>query len=125
MFEITVTEVGGIPTKVFTGTPPNIRALFELAAARQDDFIVYDGFEDALGQRIGGSAHRAARQSKATEIVMPEIFRTTAVKIDLWSLRFKDAVSDSHMHIQDRTRISQWMAIMDAEIDKAGKRLGV
>ena len=42
MFEITVAEVGGIPTKVFTGTPPNIRALFELAAARQDDFIVYE-----------------------------------------------------------------------------------
>ena len=42
MFEITVAEVGGIPTKVFTGTPPNIRALFELAATRQDDFIVYE-----------------------------------------------------------------------------------
>ena len=42
MFEITETEVGGLPTKVFAGTPPNIRALFELAAARQDDFIVYE-----------------------------------------------------------------------------------
>ena len=42
MFEITETDVGGIPTKVFTGTPPNIRSLFELAAARQDDFIVYE-----------------------------------------------------------------------------------
>lgn len=42
MFEITHADVGGIPTKVFTGTPPNIRALFQLAAARQDDFIVYE-----------------------------------------------------------------------------------
>ena len=42
MFEIAETEVGGQPTKVFAGTPPNIRALFAVAAARQDDFIVYE-----------------------------------------------------------------------------------
>jgi hypothetical protein len=90
-----------------------------------DDFIIYDGFEDATGRRIGGSARLAAHAAKARELVMPEIFRTTSVKIDIWSLRFRDAVNDPHMHIQDRTRISQWMSLMDAEIDKAGKRLGV
>jgi long-chain acyl-CoA synthetase len=42
MFEITETEVMGRRTKVFTGTPPNIRTLFRLAAARQDDFIVFE-----------------------------------------------------------------------------------
>ena len=42
MFEIAEADVFGVPTKVFTGTPPNIRVLFELAAARQDDFIVYE-----------------------------------------------------------------------------------
>ncbi len=89
-----------------------------------DDFIVYDGFDDAMERRTGGEARRAAQAAKAVELVMPEVFRTTSVKIDLWSLRFQDAVSNPHMHIQDRTRISQWMAIMDAEIDKAGKRLG-
>ncbi len=45
MFEILETEVSGVPTKVFAGTPPNIRALFALAAARTDDFLVYDGPE--------------------------------------------------------------------------------
>lgn len=90
-----------------------------------DDFIIYDGFSDATGRRIGGGARPLAESVKAKELVMPEIYRTTAVKIDLWSLRFSDAADDPHMHIQDRTRISQWMAIMDAEIDKAGKRLGV
>jgi len=90
-----------------------------------DDFIIYDGFEDATGQSTGGSARRTAQASKARELMMPEIFRTTTVKIDLWSLRFRDAVDDPRMHIQDRTRISQWMTIMDKEIDKAGKRLGV
>ena len=90
-----------------------------------DDFIVYDGFNDATGRQTGGEARLAAQTAKAKELVMPEIFRTTTVKIDLWSLRFRDAVDDSRMHIQDRTRISQWMAIMEAEIAKAGKRLGV
>ena len=90
-----------------------------------EDFIIYDGFDDATGQHTGGGGRRAALASKARELVMPEIFRTTAVKIDLWSLRFRDAVTDPHMHIQDRTRVSQWMTLMDAQIDKAGKRLGV
>ncbi|MGB0111989.1 MAG: class I adenylate-forming enzyme family protein [Ilumatobacteraceae bacterium] len=42
MFEINETEVLGLPTKVFAGTPPNIRSLFALAAARTDDFIVFE-----------------------------------------------------------------------------------
>ncbi len=42
MFEITETDVFGVPTKVFAGTPPNIRAVFQLAASRTDDFIVYE-----------------------------------------------------------------------------------
>ncbi len=42
MFEIVEAEVRGAPTKVFAGTPPNIRALFALAAARTDDFLVYE-----------------------------------------------------------------------------------
>ncbi len=42
MFEITHEEVLGRTSKVFAGTPPNIRALFALAAARTDDFIVFE-----------------------------------------------------------------------------------
>jgi hypothetical protein len=89
-----------------------------------EDFIVYDGFDNAMGSRIGGDAALAARNAKAVELVMPEIYRTTAVKIDLWSLRFRDAVEDQRLHIQDKTRIGQWMRLMDAQIDKAGKALG-
>ena len=42
LFQITEAEVGGLPTKVFAATPPNIRALFALAAARETEFIVYE-----------------------------------------------------------------------------------
>jgi hypothetical protein len=41
-FEIQETDVRGVPTKVFAGTPPNIRYLFAAAAARTDDFIVFE-----------------------------------------------------------------------------------
>ena len=41
-FEIQEVDVLGVPTKVFTGTPPNIRYLFAAAAARTDDFIVFE-----------------------------------------------------------------------------------
>ncbi len=42
MFAISETDVLGVPTKVFAGTPPNIRALFGLAAMREDEFIIYE-----------------------------------------------------------------------------------
>ena len=42
MFEIQETEVLGQISKVFAGTPPNIRALFELAALRTDEFIIFE-----------------------------------------------------------------------------------
>ena len=42
MFEINEVDVLGLPTKVFAGTPPNIRSLYALAAARTDDFIVFE-----------------------------------------------------------------------------------
>lgn len=88
------------------------------------DFIVYDGFVDALGQPAGGEARQVARDARAVELMMPEIFRTTALKIDLWSLRFSDAVHDPRMQIQDRTRVSQWLYLMERAVVQAGKRLG-
>ncbi len=42
MFEIQEAEVLGRTSKVFAGTPPNIRALFALAAARTDEFIIFE-----------------------------------------------------------------------------------
>ena len=42
MFEITEADVFGVPTKVFAHAPANVRALFALATARADDFVVYE-----------------------------------------------------------------------------------
>lgn len=42
-FEITETEINGIPTKTFAGTPANIKTLFGLASLRGDgEFLVYE-----------------------------------------------------------------------------------
>ena len=41
-FEIEEIDVAGVPTKVFAGTPPNLRYLFAAARARTDDFIVFE-----------------------------------------------------------------------------------
>ena len=41
-FEIEDVDVLGVKTKVFAGTPPNMRYLFAAAAARTDDFIVFE-----------------------------------------------------------------------------------
>ena len=53
LFEIQETEVFGLPTKVFTGTPPSIRALFDLAALRSDDFIVYEDERWTMPELLG------------------------------------------------------------------------
>lgn len=42
MFEMGEAEVRGAPTRVFTYTPPNIRHLYAMAAARTDDYIVFE-----------------------------------------------------------------------------------
>ena len=42
MFEITEAEVGGATSKVFAMAPPNIRAVFALAAMNEGEFIVYE-----------------------------------------------------------------------------------
>lgn len=42
MFEYTETEIDGIATNVFVHAPPNIGALYGLAAAREDEFLIYE-----------------------------------------------------------------------------------
>ena len=42
LFEITDTEIRGISTKTFAGTPPNVRALYQMAAQRKDEFVIYE-----------------------------------------------------------------------------------
>jgi steroid-24-oyl-CoA synthetase len=41
-FEIREEDVFGVPTRVFAGTPTNIRELFAAAASRDDEFIVFE-----------------------------------------------------------------------------------
>jgi long-chain acyl-CoA synthetase len=52
-FEIREVDVLGVPTKVFAGTPPNMRHLFALAAARTDDFIVYEDERWTMPEVLG------------------------------------------------------------------------
>ncbi len=40
--ELTEIELDGSPTTVFAAAPPNIRTLYDLAALRTDDFIIYE-----------------------------------------------------------------------------------
>jgi len=54
-FEITEAEVLGVPTRVFAGTPPSMRALFDTARERGDAvFLVYEderwSFADVMAQ---------------------------------------------------------------------------
>lgn len=52
-FEIQEIEVFGVPTKVFTGTPPNLRYLYGAATSRTDDFIVYEDDRWTMPEVLG------------------------------------------------------------------------
>ncbi len=53
MFEIAEQEVMGQPTKVFALAPPSIRFLFEMAAARTDDYVVFEDDRYTMGEVLG------------------------------------------------------------------------
>ena len=64
-FEIDEIDVRGVPTKVFTGTPPNMRYLFAAAAGRSDDFIVFEDERWTMPQvleMIGPIGHALVRE---------------------------------------------------------------
>ncbi len=42
LLEVTEIELDGRPTRVFAAAPPSIRTLYDMAAARTDEFIVYE-----------------------------------------------------------------------------------
>lgn len=42
LFEVGDGEIGGIASQVFVHAPPNLGALFGLAAAREDEFLIYE-----------------------------------------------------------------------------------
>ncbi len=56
LFEIADSEIDGNPVKVFANCPPNISALFALAAAREDVFIVYEDERWTMPEVLGMAA---------------------------------------------------------------------
>ena len=141
MFEIVETDVMGVPTKVFAGTPPNIRALFALAAARTDDFIVYEDerwtMPDVLGMagRIGHALVETygVRKGDRVAIAMrnyPEWIASftaivsigaVAVPLNAWwqtdELVFAIEDSGSRVVIADTERLVRMQAAPDGAID--------
>ena len=55
MFEVTEADVRGVRMRVFESTPPSLRALFALARARGQEFLVYEDerwtFADVMAER--------------------------------------------------------------------------
>ncbi len=56
LFEIADSEIDGNPVKVFANCPPSISALFALAAAREDVFIVYEDERWTMPEVLGMAA---------------------------------------------------------------------
>ncbi len=53
MFEIAEQEIDGQPSKVFALAPPSIRFLFEMAAARTDDYVIFEDDRFTMPEILG------------------------------------------------------------------------
>ena len=140
MFEMTEAEVFGVTTKVFTHAPANIRALFAMAAAREDDFIVYEDERWTMPQVLAQAGQIGAllvdtygvKKGDRVAIAMrnfPEWISTfvaitsiggVAVPLNAWwqtdELVFAIEDSGSHVVIADEDRLRRMLDAAEGEI---------
>ncbi len=140
LFEVGDGEVGGVAMKVFVHAPPNLGALFGLAAAREDEFLVYEDERWtmpellALAGRIGHLLVDSYGVSKGDRVALamrnyPEwiagfIAITSiggvAVPLNAWwqtdELEYAVADSGSQVILADEERLERLMA---ADADSA------
>ncbi len=140
LLEVTEIELDGRPTKVFAAAPPNIRTLYDLAAARTDEFIVYEDerwlmpdvldlagrIGDALVNRYGvergdrvAIAMRNCPQWVASFVAITAV-GGIAVPLNAWWMgdEMAFAINDCRPRVvlADRTRLDR---LADVDLDEA------
>ena len=141
MFEIGEGEVLGAPSKVFVHAPPDMRSVYALAAARTDEFIVFEDerwtmpevlglagrIGDALVHRLGvshgdrvGIAMRNAPEWIASFLAVTSV-GAVVVPLNAWWVTHEIvyAVNDSgcSVIICDEDRLDRVLAAEPGEID--------
>jgi hypothetical protein len=100
-------------------------AVKNLAFGAADQFVLFDGYTDAGGKPIGGKGKRMLEERNGIVLNMPALQASTYALIDLYSLAFDAARTDTRLHLADRSRAHRWIRAMDAEFDRAAPLLGL
>jgi hypothetical protein len=79
------------------------------AKAQPDEFIVYNGFEDATGTFRYGKGRQALLEHGGEEIAMPGLNGATYAKLDLDSISFSGAALNKSLYPADRLRVVAWL----------------
>ena len=140
MFEITEADVRGVSTKVFAAAPPNITALFQLAAAREGEFIIYEDERWTMPQvldlaaRIGHALVNEWQIAKGDRVALamrnyPEWIAAyaaivsvgaVAVPLNAWwqseELAFAIEDSDSRLVLADSERLARISAVEGVQL---------
>jgi hypothetical protein len=96
-----------------------------LAFGAADEFVLFDSYADAAGKVVGGRGKRMLEERNGIVLNMPALQASTYALIDLYSLTFDAARTDTRLRLADRSRVHQWMRAMDAELDRAATLLGL
>jgi hypothetical protein len=100
-------------------------AVRNLAFGAADEFVLFDSYADAAGKVVGGRGKRMLEERNGIVLNMPALQASTYALIDLYSLTFDAARTDTRLRLADRSRVHQWMRAMDAELDRAATLLGL
>jgi hypothetical protein len=87
--------------------------------------VLFDSYADAAGKVVGGRGKRMLEERNGIVLNMPALQASTYALIDLYSLTFDAARTDTRLRLADRSRVHQWMRAMDAELDRAATLLGL
>jgi hypothetical protein len=100
-------------------------AVKNLAFGAADQFVLFDGYADAAGKVVGGRGKRMLEDRNGVVLAMPALQASTYALVDLYSLTFDAARTDTRLRLADRSRVHQWMRAIDTELGRAAALLGL
>lgn len=101
-------------------------AVKNLFYGNEDEFALYDGFEDEqTGEQIGGKGKALLEQSGGVTITLPKLRGKEYALMDYYSLTFTDAAQSKRLKLAEKHKIYNWIKAFRQSIIPAKHLLGM
>lgn len=99
-------------------------AVKNLAFGAIDDFVLFDGIASSTEQHPISKGKQALQERGGKIITLPALKSRTYALLDMYSLRFVDAINDERMPRADQMRVRQWLFHFGEGLASASVELG-